>query len=129
MDSSSDGTEEFIKSVKDSLQRGRYDTGGTNKNFGKVTSDNERTKFPIDDEADIDSLGHGGNSLTEINELPMSDDDDDDSVELSSQPVTLQNNLLKVKQIVPGVEDLVLNYPNDNSVKNEGWLLIKLTLR
>ena len=120
MDSSSGDTDEFIKSVKDSLQRGRYDTNTANRRYGVVNSEDEQPSLPLDDEAD-GSLGQGGNSLTELVELPTSDDEE--SRWLSSH--SLQNKLLKVKQTSPGVEDLVLTYPNE-SVKHEGELLMLL---
>ena len=114
MDSSSGDTEEFIKSVKDSLQRGRYDTNKVDRRFGVVNSEDEQPSLSLDDEAD-GSLGQGGNSLTELVELPTSDDEESKWLSLDA----LQNKLLKVKQSSPGVEDLVLNYPNE-SVKHEG---------
>ena len=123
MDSSSGDTDEFIKSVKDSLQRGRYDTNKPNKRFGVVNSEDEQSSLPLDDEVDVGSSGQGVNSLTELVESPTSDDEEE-SRWLS--PHSLQNNLLKVKQTSPGVEDLVLTYPN-GSVKYEGELIILLS--
>ena len=115
MDSSSGDTDEFIRSVKDSLQRGRYDTNNkANRRFGVVNSEDEQPSLSMDDEAE-GNLRQGGGSLTELVELPTSDDEE--SKWLS--PDSLQNKLLKVKQSSPGVEDLVLNYPNE-SVKHEG---------
>lgn len=111
MDSSSGDTDEFIKTVKDSLQRGRYDTTSTHKHFGMPNSEDEQPSLPLDDEADI---GSSGNSLTQLVELSSSDDDDDPHL------THLQNDLLKVKQTTPGVEDLILHYPNDNGRNDEG---------
>ena len=114
MDSSSGDTDEFIKSVKDSLQRGRYDTG--NKRYGVINSEDEQPSLSLDDEADAGSLGQRGNSLTELVEMPTSDDEE--TKWLSSH--SLKNSLLQVKQSSPGVEDLVLNYPSEGVKSDEG---------
>ena len=124
MDSSSGDTDEFIKSVQDSLQRGRYDTNATkisanNKHYGVIDSEDEQPSLSLDDEADIgSSLEQAGNSLTEVVEVPLSDDEDE-SKWLSGH---LQNNLVTVKQSCAGVEDLVVNYPSDGMKDNYGKL-------
>ena len=81
-----------------------------------IDSEDEQPSLPLDDEADIGSLEQGGNSLTEVVEVPLSDDEDD-SKWLSAH---LQNNLVTVKQSCAGVEDLVMNYPNDGMKDNDG---------
>ena len=120
MDSSSGDTDEFIKSVQDSLQRGRYDTTSkirASKYNGVIDSEDEQPSLSLDDEADIgNSLEQGGNSLTEVVEVPLSDEEDE-SKWLSSH---LQNNLVTVKQSSAGVEDLVVNYPNNGMRDNYG---------
>ena len=83
-----------------------------------IDSEDEQPSLPLDDEADIGSLEQGGNSLTEVIEVPLSDDEDD-SKWLSAH---LQNNLVTVKQSSAGVEYLVMNYPNDGMKDSDGEL-------
>ena len=117
MDSSSGDTDEFIRSVKDSLQRGRYDTNKmANNRFAAVDSEDEQPSLPMDDYVDAGSLGQGENSMTEVMELPISDDEE--SRWLS--PNSLHNALLKVKQSSPGIEDLIMNYPSESVKEDKG---------
>ena len=116
MDSSSGDTDEFIKSVKDSLQRGRYDTKVANNRFAAVDSEDEQPSLPMDEDVDAGSLGQGENSLTEVMELPISDDEESRWV----SPNSLHNALLQVKQTSPGVEDLIMNYPNEGVKEDKG---------
>ncbi|XP_065890247.1 trichohyalin-like isoform X2 [Dysidea avara] len=125
-ESSSGDTEEFIKSVKDSLQRGRYDTATRDGHYGVVGSEDEQPSLPSDYDLRNGSSEHGG-SLVDLVDFPNSDDEQ--SRWLSPDPPT-QGNMLRVKQMSPGSDDIVLSYPRQlvNNKRENGDNVVELQL-
>lgn len=107
--------------MKDSLQRGIYDTATRDDHCGVVGSEDEQPSLPSDYDLRNGSSERGG-SLVDLVNIPNSDDEQ--SRWLSPEPPP-QKNLLRVKQRSPGIDDIVLSYPKQlvSDKKDNGKLL------
>lgn len=86
-------------------------------------SEDEQPSLPCDYDLHNGSSEHGG-SQVDLVDLPNSDDEQ--SRWLSPDPPS-QDNFLRVRQMSPGSDDIVLSYPkqlvSDKDKRNDGKLL------